>query len=310
MAKKRFIDFPELERDLVDADVFMIWGDAEAQNFRLPKSKLPAGVGTGGDTGGTTSPIVASPSPFMVFNNGVNYHYDEPTNTIIISDERLLNKTLYPVSCTQFGGGELRTDILTYDLVDPNDDTKGKLVISGFALADGEHITINVPGEITSSSNSIYTNLLADVALLKQIAAPFMTTVLGANGGKIWWPVAAGNIPAGWQECTAMRGFVPVAQDPADVYDAITNPDAFGRGVGITGGRKGFTLTENNIPQIKGTIPGSESGLPHTSGEGAIGFGLQKNVDVPVVDFGKEEPDFISSLPPYLIGIWIEFVGV
>jgi hypothetical protein len=317
MAKKTFLDFPDLNRDLADNDLLLIWATEEAKNFKVEVSKLPAGSGGGGG-GGSTS-IISVASPFLVSNASPNYSYDAVTNSVKITDERLLHKTAYPIATTQFGGGYLRQNLLTYNSVDPDDDTKGSVIISAFQLDNDEQIIITLPGERDADGDTLFVQMMADVAFLKLIAAPFIPTLTGPNGGKVWWPKAAGEIPAGWQECVAMRGVLPIAQDPADIYSAVANPDGLSRPIGTKGGAKMHTNTidemaphthdiiipsrdltnwANSGPDLTHDGEGDERTLT-TEEAGGVDDGAGNKVAKPY-----------SIMNPYLIGMWIEFVGV
>src|SRR6185437_15077768 len=229
-SKKRVAELTPLGRTAAPGDLLMGWDGILNQTRSIDVAELPFTDGGGG--GGIFTSV---PSPFKVFNYSDNYTYDAVTNSVKIRDTRLLNKIMYPVATTQFGGGEFEDSKLTYTAVDPDDDTMGNVVISGFQLDDGAHITLTVPGDRDPSGDAVYAQLLADVALLKLIAAPFYATALGANGAKVLWNRPASEIPAGWQEWIDIRGRMPIAMDTGD-------PDF--ETLGATGGEKSHTLTE------------------------------------------------------------------
>ncbi|MGZ3890172.1 MAG: hypothetical protein ACXVI9_06685, partial [Mucilaginibacter sp.] len=207
MANKKISQLTLLDRDAAAGDLVAGWDGLTNKTVAIDVSKLPGNGGGGGGGGGAT--LITVSNPFMVFTDSPNYAYDAGTNSVTISDTRLLNKVQYPVATTQFGGGELNINQMTYFPVDPADDTKGKVVISNFQLDDNAHITITIPGQKTIADDVQFAQLVADVTLLKVLTAPFKPTALGPFGGKVWWPRSAGDIPAGWQECVAMRGLLP-----------------------------------------------------------------------------------------------------
>ncbi|MFD2874032.1 hypothetical protein ACFS5N_16235 [Mucilaginibacter ximonensis] len=317
MAKKKFTDFPALGRDLADNDLILVWATEEEKNAIVAVSDLPASTGGGGGGGGTS--IISVASPFIVVNTSPNYIPDAGANTVKILDERLLNKTQYPVATTQFGGGYFRLNVLAYNSVDPDDDTKGSVIISGFQLDNGEQIIITLPGERDASSDTEYAQLKADVAMLKAIAAPFIPTLTGPNGGKVWWPKSAGAIPAGWQECIAMRGRLPIAHDPADIYNAVTNPDGLSRPIGTPGGTKMHTNTlEEMVPHEHDIIIPSRdlanysNAGPDLTHDGEGDHRTLTTESAGGVDdgSGNKVAKPYSIMNPYLIGIWIEYAGV
>ncbi|MBD1394255.1 hypothetical protein [Mucilaginibacter glaciei] len=277
-------------------DLVWVW-DTSAGVLRKSKiSDLPFGAGGGG--GGGAVPVTTQPSPFMVFNDDENYSYDPATNTVTIRDTRLKNRTMYPVFATQIGGGELNPELIIYNDIDPDDDTKGRLIISNFQLEVDQHLTLIVPGDATGG-DSAYAQLKADVAFLKLIAAPFIKTALGANGGKVFWGRPASEIPPGWQEYTAMRGTFPMAQDPDD--------EDFDAAIGTTAGAKSVKLVKENIPELDFERPRKVDDVDRG--------GTRSKWSLDDVETGKiGTPDFnmknVELMNPYRIIMWIEFVGI
>jgi len=276
-------------------DLVWIWDVSAGVLRQAPLSDLPFGTGGGGG-----EPVVSEASPFMVFSTSGNYAWDEDTNTVKISDTRLRNRTLYPVFTTQYGGGEFQPGMISYNPIDPDDEsgTKGLLQIAGFQLDPEHHITIVVAGS-GSSSDTSYAALQADVALLKQMMAPFKKTATGANGGKVWWIGPADTIPAGWQECEAMRGLFPMAQDPDDA--------AFNGVIGTTGGAKDVKLVKENIPELDIERPKK---IPDVDrGGGGSQWSLD---DIETAKVGTPDDDMqrVNIINPHAIGQWIEFVGI
>src|SRR3569833_1720202 len=103
MAKKKIPELPLLNRDAVEGDLVPGWDGQANKTVAIDVTRLPgSGGGGGGGIGGTYTTVA---SPFNVTTLTANYHYDEETNSVTISDERLLNKIDYPVLSTQIGGG-------------------------------------------------------------------------------------------------------------------------------------------------------------------------------------------------------------
>lgn len=288
-------DYPDGQSPSGD-DYVWLWDISTGKLRKSKVSELPFSEGGGGGGG----EVVTNPSPFMVFNNSENYSYDEGTNTVTISDTRLKNRTLYPVLASQYGGGEINPELVTYVPIDPVDDTKGQIIITGFQLDDGQHLSLIVPGNATSSDVT-YIQLLADVAELKLLTAPFRKTALGVNGAKVWWIGTVDTIPAGWQECVSMRGVFPMAQDPAD--------DDFKGAIGTTGGLKRVKMKlENLIEHVHKFIKIQTQGSGTTSGY--VRGQVQGNDEKYTESAGSANPAPIEIMNPYLIGLWIEFVGI
>jgi hypothetical protein len=281
----------------VGDDLVWVWDVSTGILRQAAVSSLPF-TGGGGGGGGTTT---LQASPFMITNDMAAYSYDAPTDSITIKDVRLLNKSFYPVSTTQFGGGDLRLSQLTYQPVS-DDPTKGMLVIAGFQLNDGEHITITIPGS-GSSADPVYNQLLADVVELKRMLAPFTPTALGANGGKVWWP-SANAIPPGWVECVAMRGLMPIGKDGTQAdFNAIGN----------SGGAKSVKLAANNIPELSTTIqrPLKFEDVDRGTNGGHSNWSLD-NIETITVKVGTADAGLqkVNTISPYMTGIWIEYIGI
>lgn len=297
MSTVRIPALAPLGRAAAAGDLVPIWDGVEGATRQVDVSELP---GTDGGGGGGT--VTTSPSPFKVYTGSANYSYDGGANTVKVLDARLLNKTGYPVFATQ-DNMELDDSQLTYNAVDPDDDTKGSVVIANFQLDIASHLTITVPSSLDPTGDAIYAALLADVALLKQIAAPFMTTALGANGAKVWW--TGGAIPAGWQECVAMRGLLPLAQDSGSADPRLT------AALGSSGGASLVTLLPTNIPQLSaaGVLPKKIVDVDRGTTGGHSLFSLDDAVDLTIgTDGGDLQAVDVTN--PYKLGIWIEFIGV
>lgn len=303
MPNKKIPQLPPLGRAPKAGDLVPIWDNDRSMTCEVDASQF--GTSGGGGGGGTFTQLA---TPFMVFPGSDNYFYDAGTNTVTVRDVRLLNKTQYPVSSTQYGG-EFNMDAITYNPVDPTDDTMGSVVIPNFKLDDNAHITITIPGEKDPSGDTTYSKLLADVALLKLIAAPFLVAATGPNGGKVFWGMAANLIPAGWQEYQAMRGKLPIAQDPDDVYNAVTNPEDLSRAIGQTGGAKGRKLVATNIPELDFQRPQIRPLGDVDRGALSSKWSLD---DIETAQVGTPDEDMteVNVMNPYRIVMWIEFVGV
>lgn len=313
MAKKRINQLPLLGRDPAAGDKVHVWDGVLERSVQVDVEDLP-GTGGGGD-GGTFVPV---PNPMPILNHSSNYEWDGGANKVIIRDALLLNRVNYPVATTQFGGGEFRKTSLTYFPIDPDDDTLGRVEIANFQLDDGEHITITVSGELDPSGDAVFQQMITDVALLKLLAAPFMATITGANGGKVWWLDADGPIPSGWQECEAMRGYLPMPYDPDD-EDFET--------LGGTGGSKTHINTIEEMAE-HAHKQGSESLYDDYHDAGADEADPDDKNGTLVGNRGWVViPDYLpayrnqktnkigqsqeySIMNPYKVGRWIEFVGL
>lgn len=310
MAKKRIDQLPPLDRTPQAGDLVPGWDGLLSKTVKIDVSTLP---GSGGGGGGGS--YLAVSAVFMVTNGFAGLSYDAGTGNTTIKDERLLNKSDYPVSTDQFGGGDFHLTQLTYNPIDPIDDTKGSVVIAGFQLEDPAHVTIIVNGSRDTSGDSIYDALLADVALLKAVCGPLLTTALGANGGRIWWTGALVDIPMGYEIDIEWAGVVPVALDPAD--------DDF-KVMGATNGSKTHTNTlEEMLPHAHDIdIPSrdlanfSDSG-PDLTADAAIPDMHRTFTTDSVGGYVPDmaHPDVKAAKPysimnPYKIGCWIKFTGI
>lgn len=318
MAKKKIPELPLLNRDAAEGDLVAGWDAQTNKTVAIDVTKLPGNGGGGG--GGDAIPVTTVPSPFMITNGDESYTYDAENGISKITDARLLNKENYPVSTDQFGGGDFHLSQITYNAVDPDDDTKGSVLISAFQLDDGAHVTLMPSGEISSDSNAEFAQMKSDVTLMKLVLAPLMTTELGVNGAKLWWIRPVSEIPAGWQICEDMQGLMPIAQDPDDAYNAATNPDGLDRAIGTPGGGKSHTISIEEIPphmhgMDKENVAGGVSGIAGDAwGQGngghypdGTGTGSAGGYDPG--DGNKVAKPF-SIMNPYIIGVWIEFVGI
>lgn len=311
MANIKIPQLPPLGRMAAAGDLLAGYDGVLAKTVFVDVAELPFGAGGGGGW-----PVTVLGSPFKVRNTDDSYAFVGADT--VITDPRLLGKTDYIVSSTQ-NNMEFEDDQMTCDPV------AGSVTLLGFQLQDGSHVSIYADGVVSASASSLYATLTAQILLLQQMVAPFATTAFGANSAKVWWIGPASDIPAGWQECTAMRGYVPIAQDPGDVYDATTNPDGLSRAIAVTGGTKyhtnslgemvphNHTIATSNTRQngsdaadpVRSTDPGS------ANTQGSIGTGKTIGVTGGTPDpiTGIPSPAPFSMMNPYLIGIWIEFIG-
>ncbi|GEN71569.1 hypothetical protein [Chryseobacterium lathyri] len=131
---------------------------------------------------------------------------------------------------------------------------------------------------------------LADIELLKLKTAPIV------NGGVVWaFGKPVDEIPAGWKECTDIRGKAVVGWDPDD-------PDF--EDIGNSGGSKTILLTVSQLPKIKfqytRTLPWSSG-----SGGGFSGGGNQFNIGPSETnELGNNDP--INIMIPHFIAAFIE----
>ncbi|MEO7212663.1 hypothetical protein [Mucilaginibacter sp.] len=280
-------------------DLVWVWGIDDGILRKCKISDLPFSTSGGG--GGGADPGITNPNPFMVFTSSDNYAYDADTNTVIVSDVRLKGRVQYPVYVSQAGGGEVNPAIIGYEEIDPEDDTKGRFTLTGFQLDEGAHLTVIVPVNQNAGDSSL-TQLTADVAELKRMMAPFTPTITGANGGKAWYTGDLNDLAGtGWQECVEMRGYFPMHRVEGDAD--------FGGNVGTDGGAKGVKMTLGNlISHVHNFIKIQTQGSGVTSGyvRGAV----QGNDTKATEATGSADPDPIKTIPPFLIGHWIEYVGI
>jgi hypothetical protein len=289
MANLKIPQFPPLGRTPTAGDLLLIWDGVLSKTTNVDVTGLPYGEGVG-------TVATALGSPYKVRNTDPNYAY--VGTSVVITDPRLLGKSDYVVSTTQ-----LNIEFDDYQIT--CDPIAGSVTISNFQLQDGSHITIYADGVTTTSAAEFYASLVAQLTLFAQMLSPFATTAFGANGAKVWWIGTPDTIPAGWQECIAMRGYIPIAQQPADVYDPTANPTGLSQPIGTTLGAKTNTLVGDNIPPF--TIPvgtdnkGGSGGYPVLSTHNVEGL-----FDIPAGGAGTG----FSVLNPVCIGMWIEFIGV
>lgn len=297
MAKKKIDELPLLGRTPAAGDLVAGWDGALNKTVAIDASTFATSGGGGG--GGT--PVTTVPSPFIVQNTDSGYHYDAETGNTTIKDVRLLKKQLYPVSTDQMGGGDFHLSQLTYNIVDPDDDSVGSVVISGFQLDDEAHITIIVPGAYDPAADITIAEMRADISLLKLICGPFIPTALGANEAKIWWIGPIANIPPGYQICHDMDGYYPIAIDSA-------NPD-LDYSPKHPVGDDDITITAENLPKVIIDLP-TNDGLITPGGAGKYVGVNQTSAITAHVQFGSDNPESIKNRPKSLTGVWIEFVGI
>jgi len=243
--------------------------------------------------------------------------YVQSGSSAVITDIRLIGETDYPVRCTQYGG-DIPDSELTYDPV------AGKVTIANMTLLNNHFIVIEAVGAIPTSG---FSNVLTDIALLKQIAAPFLLNGSDPGGGMVLWNRPANQIPAGYREVVDWRGRLPMGYKPGD-------PD-FGT-VGNIGGSKTSSISSTNmLPKFRLFTAVNQfltaSGHPSppsairsfiryffkTDGGGPESYELigssadNQEPDIsPTSSVGQDTPDEFDVLNPYRIVVFIEFVGV
>lgn len=286
-------------------------GDAPAQDDLLIVYDSSTGVTrkatiaalsftTGGGTGGV---VTYTSGLWKVFNYSPGIEYDPAIGNTVISDIRLLGIDDGFVYSTQVAS-EFRAEQLVFD------PDAGTLTLQNFELATDEHVTININGAANYAYNSALQGAIKTISDTASILAPFQPTVTGANGAKVMWMKPANAIPPGWQECVAMRGYLPMAQDPDD--------NDFKGSVGVaTGGSKAKKLLMDNIPEHDHE-QGSEG--PNSEFEGGEFIGLRNWASYSsgfrvykkqkTSKAGKADPDAINLLNPYRIVMWIEYIGL
>jgi hypothetical protein len=130
----------------------------------------------------------------------------------------------------------------------------------------------------------------ADIELLKLKTAPII------NGGVVWaWFKPVADIPAGWKECTNVRGKTIVGWNPDD-FDFST--------IGNSAGNKSIQLTVSQLPKIKfqytRTLPWAGN-----SGGGFGGGGNQFEISSQNTnELGNNSP--INIMIPHIIAAFIE----
>lgn len=134
-------------------------------------------------------------------------------------------------------------------------------------------------------------NLLVDrVEVLEMKTAPII------NGGVVWaWFKPVAEIPAGWKECTNVRGKTVVGWNPNDI-DFST--------IGNSGGNKTIQLTVSQLPKIKfnytRTLPWAGQ-----SGGGFGGGGNQFDISTQNTnELGDNAP--VNIMIPHIIAAFIE----
>lgn len=98
LTKVKITDLPPLNRAVGQTDIVYVWDFLRAKLCQSPASALPAGTGGGG--GGAGNIYTALGSPFKVRTGDDTYSYDTPSNTVTITDVRLLGKSDYVVSAS------------------------------------------------------------------------------------------------------------------------------------------------------------------------------------------------------------------
>ena len=99
LTKVKITDLPQLGRAVGQTDLTYIWDFLRGKLCQAPASALPSGPGGSGGSG-TGNIYTALGSPFKVRSGDDTYDYDTPSNTVIITDVRLLGKSDYIVSAS------------------------------------------------------------------------------------------------------------------------------------------------------------------------------------------------------------------
>jgi hypothetical protein len=265
-------------------------------------------------------------TPFPIERTDPQFDDTDGVNTII-TDDRLKGVTTVLAYATGRGTYFRKNE----KTIDPS---LGKLTLLDYNGMDiNDQILIFIPAAVVV--NADLTDLTARVALLEIYARPF--TASGA-GGKVVWGRAAMYIPTGWREWVDIRGKIAIPQDPADVYDMTTNPQALGRPIGATGGAKTHQISGTNflpkhrfftiVDQTKGPIAGNpgDPGIPIVNALRSLikafsksdGGGKESytatgadadNVEPtlsPTSWVGQTAPDEINHMNPFRIVMYIE----
>ena len=83
-------------------------------------------------------------------------------------------------------------------------------------------------------------------ALIKRVEKVELKTAPIINGGVVWiWKLPASQIPAGWKECTDLRGKTVFGRDP--------NDDQYST-LGVSGGSSTKTILKTNLPNLDTNI--------------------------------------------------------
>lgn len=257
-------------------------------------------------------------SPFKIVSTDPEYSTEEdatdPDSVIInsiITDERLIGKSGYPVYSTQTNT-EFRNDDLVYNAV------AGTLMIKNFELMAGEHISI-YPTLAPSNDGANYQDLLDQMNTINQelntvkqsnqamtesmeelllISAPLKDSI-------VWFNKPANMIPQGWAEATEWRGKIGVSLNPDDPDFAT---------LGNTGGSKTHTNTlEEMVPHNHdvSTNPNSSgTRWPFRVGPGYNTANEKTGITGGVVINGTRQAKPYSIMNPYRVVLFIKWIGI
>jgi hypothetical protein len=296
---------PPLGRNAEGNDMIWIW-DSELSALRSCNiSELPFGSAGGGGTG----TILASPFKMRLGDPGVVIITVSPgVFDTEISDLRLVGKTDYPVTATQLNNAAFRDSEITYNSVD------GKVIIKDFSLLSGESVVLypaGVPASSGGGGGSVQV-LQDQIDELKKMMAPFIPSVTGVTGGRVWWTRAVSEIPEGWVIDTDQSGYVPMPMNSSD--DDFKTP-------GQKGGSKTHTNTEEEMfphnhaasgnPGIGNNYKSGGSGSPldNVTGDKKNNWTENRGGYLPSGDSTRVAKPY-SIMNPYFVGNWIKYVGV
>jgi IPT/TIG domain-containing protein len=188
LTRVKLTDLPVLGRAATGTDLIYVWDILRGKLCKAPVSALPAGSGGGGgdDTGNI---FTALGSPFKVRTGDEIYSYNSGTNSVTITDVRLLGKQDYVVYATDVGN--------EFENYQPPATYAGITT-----TADGQVINqsaVNISGSGTGAKFSIKTVANVPVLIIQTVvgtgytigdtfsiaALPGLTfTFVSATGGK------------------------------------------------------------------------------------------------------------------------------
>lgn len=297
-----------IPRPIQSGDLLYIWDGVKNILTRADYSQLPE-TSSGGGSGGGGNVNVALGSPFKVRNGDDTYTYDADTNTVTISDIRLVGKSDYAVFAS-----DNSNEFENYDAVNnPDgqleyDDVNGICTIHNYQLADNRHITIYADGIVNDQLTAYLVSLQNKITTYDKVIAPVIYQIAGSTtyAGVAWpWRRPASEIPAGWSECTDLRGKTVIGQDPSDVWDAINNVNGLSQSVWTIVGNKRITLAPNNIPPLQ-----SDPDFASSSGTSVVAYaGTKAGSKAPIGINSTSITKALEITNPARIVNWIIYTG-